>query len=335
MNVGGVLYLFQLPTLQIGRFLARNPIIQGGMAVRISGARLAAAVAREGGIGIIAGTGRSPRELEREIETARDMTGGHGILGLNILFAVSNFAQLVKTGMKAGIDLVFSGAGFSRDIFGWGREFKVPVVPIVSSARLATLAEKLGAAAVVVEGCEAGGHLGTDRPMLDILREVVQAVNLPVIGAGGILNGYDIYRALQLGARGVQIGTRFAASYESDAPNELKKAYLAAKPEDSILIHSPVGLPGRAIRNSFTERLETDDIHPGECTGCLKKCGQQFCIRRALENAQRGCLKDGLIFAGQRVAEISQILSVEEIFINLKREFAEACARLGPLPALE
>jgi len=325
--------LLQLPALQIGRFLARNPIIQGGMAVRISGARLAAAVAREGGIGVIAGTGRSPRELEQEIKTARAMTGGNGVLGLNILFAVSNFAQLMKTGMKAGIDLVFSGAGFSRDIFGWGREFSVPVIPIVSSARLAALAEKLGAAAVVVEGYEAGGHLGTDRPMLDILREVIPAVKLPVIGAGGILNGYDIYRTLRLGAQGVQMGTRFAASHESDAPEEFKKAYLAAGPEDSIIIHSPVGLPGRAIKSFFTDHLQTETIDGSYCTQCLKRCSRQFCIRTALENAQEGNLKEGLIFAGQRVAEISKILSVEEIFSNLRREFAATCMQMGPLTA--
>lgn len=330
---GGV-NLFQLPTLQIGRLLARYPIIQGGMAVRISEARLAGAVAREGGIGVIAGTIMTPGQLEQEIKKAREISGGRGLLGLNVLFAVSNFAQLVRAGMKAGIDLVFAGAGFSRDIFSWGREFNVPVVPIVSSGRLAALAEKLGAAAVVVEGCEAGGHLGTDRPMLDILPEVLQATHLPVIGAGGVLTGFDIYRVLMMGARGVQMGTRFAASLESGAADSFKKAYLEAGPGDSVLIHSPVGLPGRAIRNDFTEKLRTEgSIKANSCSKCLKRCDQVFCIRRALLNAKNGCLKEGLVFAGQRVAEIKDILSVEEIFSNLKQEFAEACKLMGtPAP---
>lgn len=328
---GGV-NLFQLPALQIGRLRVKYPIIQGGMAVRISEARLAGAVAREGGIGVIAGTIMSPEELEQEIRTARELSGGKGLLGLNVLFAVSNFAQIIKAGMKAGIDLVFSGAGFSRDIFSWGREYNVPVVPIVSSGRLAALAEKLGAAAVVVEGCEAGGHLGTDRPMLDILAEVLQATRLPVIGAGGILYGQDIYRVLQLGAQGVQMGTRFAASHESGAADSFKKAYLEARPEDCIIVHSPVGLPGRAIRTEFTEKLRTEGSYPVKgCDKCLKRCDHVFCIRRALLNAKAGCLKEGLVFAGQRVVEIKDILSVEEIFNNLKREFAEACRLMGPL----
>jgi len=323
--------LFRLPTLQIGRFRVKYPIIQGGMAVRISGARLAGAVAREGGIGVIAGTIMTPRELEREINTAREISGGKGLLGLNVLFAVSNFAQLIKTGMKVGIDLVFSGAGISRDIFAWGREYNVSVVPIVSSGRLAVLAEKLGAAAVVVEGYEAGGHLGTDRPMLDILPEVLRAVRLPVIGAGGVLNGHDIYRVLRMGAQGVQMGTRFAVSHESGAPDSFKKAYLEATPGDSILIHSPVGLPGRAVKNAFTEKLRIEGSYPvKKCNKCLKRCDQVFCIRQALLNAKNGYLKEGLVFAGQRVAEIKDILSVEEIFNNLKREFAEACRLMGP-----
>ncbi len=322
--------MLQMPALQIGRLRAEYPIIQGGMAVGISEARLAGAVAREGGIGVIAGTIMTPGQLEREIKTAREISGGKGLLGINVLFAVTNFAQLVRAGMKAGIDLVFSGAGFSRDIFAWGREFNVPVVPIVSSGRLAALAEKLGAAAVVVEGCEAGGHLGTDRPLLDILPEVLRATRLPVIGAGGVLNGYDIYRVLKMGARGVQMGTRFAASYESSADDNFKQAYLVAGPEDSILIHSPVGLPGRAIRTEFTEQLRQEgSIKASSCNKCLKRCDQVFCIRRALLNAKKGYLKEGLVFAGQRVAEIKEILSVEEIFNNLKKEFAEACRLMG------
>jgi len=306
------------------------------MAVRISGARLAGAVAREGGIGVIAGTCMTPRELEEEIDTARQLSEGKGVLGLNVLYAVSNFAQLIKTGMKAGIDVVFSGAGFSRDIFSWGREFNVPVVPIVSSGRLAVLAEKVGASAVVVEGYEAGGHLGTERSMLEILPEVLRAVKLPVIAAGGVLKGEDIYRVLRLGAQGVQMGTRFAASHESNAPESFKKAYIEANPEDSVIIHSTVGLPGRAIKNFFTERLRLEGSIPvEECTGCLKKCQKTFCISRALDNARLGNLKEGIIFAGQRVAEIKEILSVEEIFNNLKREFTETCERFGPLAVYE
>ncbi len=328
--------MFKLPTLQLGSLKVKYPIIQGGMAVRISEGRLAGTVASQGGIGVIAGTIMSPQELEQEIRIAHKLSAGKGLLGLNVLFAVSNFPQIIKAGMKAGIDLVFSGAGFSRDIFGWGREYNVPVIPIVSSGRLARLAERLGAVAVVAEGCEAGGHLGTDRPMLDVLAEVLQATKLPVIAAGGILNGEDIYRVLQMGARGVQMGTRFAASHEAGADDNFKKAYLEAKAEDCILVHSPVGLPGRAIKSGFTEKLQRDGKYPiKSCDKCLKRCNHVFCIRRALLNAKAGRLDEGIVFAGQRVVEIKEILSVEEIFNNLKREFAEACRLRGPLHILQ
>ena len=179
-----------LPQLNIAGMKARLPIIQGGMAVRVSTARLAAAVASEGGLGVIAGTGLSVQALQEEIRKARRLTAGH--IGVNILFAASQFAQLVKAAMKEKVDFIVSGAGFSRDIFAWSREMKVPVLSMASSARVAQLAEKLGAAAVIVEGKEAGGHLGTQRSLLSILQEVVAAVKIPVIAAGGIMNGRQL-----------------------------------------------------------------------------------------------------------------------------------------------
>ncbi|WP_366924694.1 nitronate monooxygenase [Metallumcola ferriviriculae] len=313
----------KIPHLTIGNITVPYPIIQGGMAVRISGGRLAGTVAKAGGVGVIAGTALTEAELLTEMEKAKNIANGTGAIGINVLFAVSNFADLIRTAMKNGIDMVFSGAGFSRDVFSWGREFNVPVVSIVSSGRLAKLAEKLGAAAVVVEGKEAGGHLGTDRPLKDILPEVVGQVKVPVIAAGGIITGKDIKWALDNGADGVQMGTRFAASEESDAPESFKQTYLDASKEDSILIESPVGLPGRALKTAFTERLDKGLIKPTVCNSCLKKCSNRFCLRLALEDAQKGLMQDGLIFAGEKVHTIKEILPVQKIFHNLISELRQ------------
>jgi nitronate monooxygenase len=314
----------KLPTLRIADLVARLPILQGGMAVRISTAPLAAAVANEGGIGIIAGTGMEPEELRDEIRKARGLSDG--IVGVNVLFAVNKFADLVRTAIAEKIDLVVSGAGFSRDMFGWGKESGTPIVPVVSSAKLAVLAEKLGAAAVVVEGKEAGGHLGTDRPMRDILPEVRSAVAIPVIGAGGVIDGYDIAETLRLGADGVQMGTRFAASFESNASEEFKRMYLAARPEDVVHVHSPVGLPGQGLRNAFFTSVESGTHVDGEpCQACLKRCSHSFCIMDALVNANRdGDPSKALVFCGECVDRIHDILSVPDIIRNLRREFALA-----------
>ncbi len=308
----------RLPELKINNLVARLPIIQGGMAVRISTAPLAAAVANEGGIGLIAGTGMSIQELKEEIKKARSLT--RGIIGVNVLFAAKQFAQLVMAAIEEKIDLVVSGAGFSRDIFGWGREAGTAIVPIVSSARLAALAERMGAAAVILEGGEAGGHLGTALSWKTVLPEVRQAVQIPVIAAGGIIDGKDVLDALQRGADGVQMGTRFAASEESGASPQLKSLYVAAGEEDLVVIDSPVGLPGRAIRNVFVNKLDEDMRESVRCSSCLKKCSKRFCILKALCNAQQGDLEHGLIFSGQQVARIKEILPVKEIFRRIIQE---------------
>lgn len=309
----------KIPELRIGDLVAKMPVIQGGMAVRISMAPLAAAVAEEGGIGIIAGSGLSVEELRAEIRKARKLT--KGIIGVNIMFAVREFAQLVHAAFDEKIDLLISGAGFSRDMFGWGKEKGIPIVPIVASAKLAKLSQKMGAAAVVVEGVEAGGHLGTDRSINDILPEIIEAVSIPVIGAGGVVNGHGVAEMLKMGADGVQMGTRFALSEESSAALAWKMAMLKATEADVVIIHSPVGLPGRGIRSPFTKALdEKVDLTPTECEGCLKQCEQNFCIMNRLIKAQQGDVQEGLIFSGAKIHEVNDILSVHQIFDDIKKE---------------
>ncbi len=312
-----------LPKLKIAHMLPRLPVIQGGMAVKVSTGRLAAAVANAGGIGTIAGTGLTDVELQDEIRTARSLSDGY--IGVNVLFAAKQFSELMLTALRAKVDFVISGAGFSRDMFQWGKEHRIPVLAIVSSARLAKLAEKLGAAAVVVEGKEAGGHLGTDRPIAAIVPEVAASVDIPVVAAGGITDGFDIARMLRLGAAGVQMATRFVASDECEAHLNFKKQYLAANAEDVTLIDSPVGLPGRAIRNHFTQTiagaLRSRIQH---CDGCLKHCSAKFCILDALRKAVGGDIQNGLVFSGEFVGRIKEILPVQEIMDRLAAQLEQA-----------
>jgi nitronate monooxygenase len=315
--------VLQMPSLTIGKKTARLPIIQGGMAVRISLAPLAAAVAEEGGVGIIAGSGLSPEELLSEVRTARAATSG--ILGVNIMVAVRIFKDLVAAAIAGGVDLIISGAGFSRDAFAWCRDAGVEFVPIVGSARVAKLSERFGGSAVVVEGYEAGGHLGTDRPMMDLLPEILEAVDIPVIGAGGVVTGSDIKEVLDAGAAGVQMGSRFAATVESSASAQFKQMYLDAGPDDIIITKSPVGLPGRAIRSPLTKRIAAGDYPKmPPCRSCLKHCGKEYCIIDALERSQRGDVEQGLVFAGTSAARVHDIPTVAELMKRLVGEWRAA-----------
>lgn len=312
----------RLPELRIGSLIAKVPVMQGGMAVRISTAPLAAAVASEGGIGLIAASGMTLDELRHEIRLARHLT--KGIIGINAMVAARQFANLVKTAIEEGIDLVVAGAGFSRDMFQMGKDSGTPIVPIVSSVKLAKISEMLGASAIVVEGKEAGGHLGTDQSMRDLLPDIKKAVNIPVIGAGGVINGRDVAEVIKLGADGVQMGTRFAASEESNAGPALKEFYLKSKPEDVVIIKSPVGLPGRAINNPFAAKtIEGTAPVLQTCDACLKHCAKNFCIIRALIRAQQGDVETGLVFTGEYIHKIKEILPVKEIFARLVKEAKE------------
>lgn len=311
----------KLPPLTIGKFTARIPLIQGGMSIRVSTSALAAPVAECGGIGVIGGSGIPKEELQDDIRTAKKATDG--IIAVNIMYAMKNFYELVMGSIEAGIDMIITGAGFSRDIFKIGKLHNTPIVMIVSSPTLAKLAEKLGASAVIVEAKEAGGHLGTDRPLREIfppIREVIKKI--PLIAAGGITNGYEMAEMMdKYGADGIQIASRFVLSKECPVSDAFKQAYLDAHKEDIVLTSSPVGLPGRAINTPFVKAMNAgEDFTAKKCPQlCLKKCDHHYCINERLMLAKEGNIKEGLVFSGENTYKMKDILSVAEIF----RQFTE------------
>jgi len=361
----------KIPKLRIGDLEANIPIVQGGMGVGISLSGLASAVANEGGIGIIATAGigmlepdfnrnfkeANKRALRREIQKAREMTAG--IIGMNIMVALSDYYDLLQIAVDEGADLVFLGAGLPLKIPktllpNRSRKTTVKVIPIVSSARATRLIFQYWGRkynhvpdAVVVEGPLAGGHLGFKKEQINnpdyalekILPEVISVIkpyeqyfnkSIPVIAAGGVYTGADIYKFIQLGARGVQMATRFVATHECDASIKFKEAYVKCKKEELIIIDSPVGLPGRAIQNRFLEEISSGIKRPFECPWeCLKTCdfkSAPYCICAALTNAKEGKLERGFAFAGANAFRIDTIISVRELIETLLIEYENAAS---------
>ncbi|MFC1517089.1 NAD(P)H-dependent flavin oxidoreductase [Candidatus Margulisiibacteriota bacterium] len=313
----------KLPELKIGKFTAKYPIIQGGMSVRISRAPLAAAVANAGGIGVIGGSGIDVNEIAEEVRQAKAMTKPGGVIGINIMFAITKFFELVHASIDAGVDMIFTGAGFSRDVFKIGKEKNVPIVSIVSSAKFGRLAEKLGAAAIVVEGAEAGGHLGTDRSIKDIFPEVREVVSkVPLIAAGGIMDGYEIAGFLkEYKADAVQMATRFVVAEECSASQEFKDMYLNAEKEQVMNVKSPVGMTGRALRNPFMNAVEQGKYPAVRCPyQCLKSCNRVYCIIEALINSQEGRVDKGLVFTGVWRLKGKKVQPTKEIMEELIKE---------------
>ena len=357
-----------MPPLCIGDLTAPLPIIQGGMSVGISLAGLASAVANEGGIGFIGTAGmallkRDPglshvdnenQALRTEIRKARRMTHGPGLLGVNIMVALSNFAELAATAIQEDIDFVFAGAGLPLGLPALATPgMHTKLVPIISSARAGWLIAKRWVSkygyvpdAFVVEGPQAGGHLGFKPEQIDdpacalenlvpevlaMAREMEQAYGkpIPVIAAGGIYTGADILSFLDMGAAGVQMATRFVTTFECDAGDAFKQAYLNARREDIVLIKSPVGLPGRAIRNTFIDDVNAGQKKPFTCPfHCIITCDWEkspYCIALALVNAQQGRLGHGFAFAGSNAYRATGLSSVKEVIEALKSEFDGAC----------
>jgi len=355
-----------IPKLQIGDLLADIPIVQGGMGVRVSLASLAAAVAEEGGVGTISSIGlgnfesaqheyeRISREaLQEEIRKARAMT--QGILAVNFMGVLSNVEDLLRTAVQEGIKIIVFGAGLPMRLPKIVDDPNVNLVPIVSSARGAELilrgwAKRFErtAGAIILEGPLAGGHLGftveqlehlEDYTLESLVPELVEVVKpfedrfgskIPIIAAGGIFAGGDIARMLSLGASGVQMATRFVCTVECNAAQEFKQTYLDAREEDIVIIKSPVGMPGRAVRNRFLEDLETVDRLDINCLyHCLTICKvaeAKFCIAQALLNAYRGDIDHGLVFCGQNAHRIDKIVTVKELIAELVGELETALA---------
>ncbi|WP_058484839.1 NAD(P)H-dependent flavin oxidoreductase [Defluviitalea phaphyphila] len=351
----------KLPSLKIGNLIADIPIIQGGMGIGISRAKLASAVANEGGIGIISGVqigfnepdfetnnkAANIRGLQKEIRKARKLSP-KGIIGVNLLTAMNNYKEMILTAVKEKIDLIICGAGLPVDLPELVENSASKIIPIVSSSKAATIITKLWDRrynripdALIVEGPKAGGHLGfslkelNKKPipnLADIVKEVLSAIKpfekkynkkIPVIAAGGIFDGYDIAKHIKIGASGVQMATRFVTTYECDAHDNYKKAYINASKDQIQIIKSPVGMPGRAIRNKLIETLEKTNKKISKCYNCLKPCDPSttpYCISEALIKALKGDTDNGLIFAGSNVYKLNKIISVKELINELVNE---------------
>ncbi|MFB0532823.1 MAG: NAD(P)H-dependent flavin oxidoreductase [Desulfatiglandales bacterium] len=353
-----------IPKLQFGSITADIPIVQGGMGVRVSLSSLASAVAKEGGIGTISSIGlgdieaskneyeRMSREaLEQEIRKAKSMTNGH--IAVNFMGVLSNVDDLITTAAREGIKIIVYGAGLPVKLPGLVEDSSVNLLPIVSSARVAELILRVWdkryertTDAIILEGPLAGGHLGFSEEQLyqpekysleNLLPEVLETVKayedkygkkIPVIAAGGIFNGKDIARMLSLGAAGVQMATRFVCTEECGVSQEFKQSYLDAKEEDIVIIKSPVGMPGRAIKNKFLKDLEIKGKLKIKCPyRCLSVCkvGEaKYCIALALVNSYFGDVDNGLIFCGQNAYRIDKIVTVKELISDLIAELEAA-----------
>lgn len=347
----------------IGEREIKLPIIQGGMGVGVSLSGLASAVANEGGIGVIscAGLGLIYRKnssnylknsiwgLKEEMRKVREKT--KGVVGLNIMVALSNFADMVRTGIEEKADIIFAGAGLPLDLPSYlTPDSKTLLAPIVSSARAAKLiCEKWSTNynylpdMIVVEGPKAGGHLGFKREQIEddnhsleqLIPEVVKIAlqyndkkKIPVIAAGGITSGEDVLRFIKLGATAVQMGSIFVPTYECDAAQEFKQVYVDSMEKDVVIIQSPVGMPGRAFNGEFIRKVNEGKEIPKACPfHCIKTCDytkSPYCIIRALYSAAQGNMKKGYAFAGANAYLTQKISSVREVVTKLKEEFAVA-----------
>ena len=345
--------------LKIGDLVAKIPIIQGGMGVGVSLSNLAGNVAKHGAIGVISAA--HPGYLEEDFETntlsanIRGLTkhikkakeiSSNGIIGVNVMVAMNNYIEHVKTAIEAGADLIISGAGLPLNLPDITKGSSIKIAPIVSSSKAARIILTYWkkhfnktADAVIVEGPLAGGHLGFKKDKIDeetnsfdknvqsVIEEVKNFENefnktIPVVVAGGVFTHEDMMKYLNIGAGGVQVATPFVATHECDAHINFKNAFVNCKKEDIELTISPVGMPGRAIKNKLTETLKTQKVKITKCYNCLIPCNPTstpYCISSALIKAVKGDVENGLVFCGANAYRINKLSSVKEILNKLMK----------------
>jgi NAD(P)H-dependent flavin oxidoreductase YrpB (nitropropane dioxygenase family) len=350
----------KLPSLKIGRLDINPPFILGGMGVRITNHVLAAAVANLGMAGTIASVGLCDRKTKREqyasasnaalikeIRAARELT--KGVIGVNIMVALTNYEELAKTAAKENVDYIISGAGLPLDLPELTKGSNTALIPIVSSVRAADIILKKWRKkydrlpdAFIVEGALAGGHLGYNLKeidgwnkdsLADICKEIIllckeiekeTGQHIPVIAAGGLYDGADIAKMLKIGVEGVQLATRFIATIECSIPDKIKQALIKSRKDDIVVINSPVGLPGRVLKNKFVERILRGEKMKFDCPyHCLKTCTPEtapFCIAEALVNAYEGDFDNGIIMPGSNAYKIKKIVPVKELVDTLVNE---------------
>lgn len=342
--------------LKIGNLIAKLPIIQGGMGVGVSLSNLAGNVAKHGAIGVISAAHPGYLEKDFEINTLQanvralknhikkaKQISNNGIIGVNIMVAMKNYKELVQASIEGGADLIISGAGLPLKLPQYTQNSKIKILPIVSSSKATKLIlsywkkhyNKI-ADGIIIEGPEAGGHLGFKannikndinefeinvNNILETIKELEKVYNqkIPVIVAGGIFDSYDIKKYIKLGANGVQIGSRFVATFECDVNTKFKEAYLNCNKNDIKIVKSPVGMPGRAINNKFLNKINYNN-NVTKCYNCLVPCNPSttpYCISEALINAARGDIDNGLIFCGSNAYKINKIISVKELLDEL------------------
>ncbi|OWZ83782.1 NAD(P)H-dependent flavin oxidoreductase [Natranaerobius trueperi] len=348
-----------LSKLKIADLEAKLPIVQGAMGVGISLSNLASTVANAGAVGMIAGVQigysepdfeENPKEaniraLKKHIRKAKSLSP-EGVIGVNLLTAINNYADMVRASVEEKVDLIVSGAGFPKNLPDLVKGSDTKIAPIVSSGKGAQLISKIWDRRynrvpdmVIIEGPEAGGHLGftvedlKNPPSLEnLVPETIENLapfeekynkKIPVVAAGGIYNGKDIKKYLELGASGVQMATRFVTTKECDASEEFKKTYVNSAKEDIQLVKSPVGMPGRAINNQFINKLKEEDIPINKCYNCLRPCdpsSSSYCISDALVNSCIGDVDNGLIFCGTNAYRAEKITTVKDVINELVAE---------------
>lgn len=343
--------------IKIGNKTVKYPIIQGGMGVGVSLGNLSGSVAKEGAMGTISTVGIGYRErdfykkpleanirgLKKELKRAREISEGNGLIGINIMVAVNDYDELVKAAVEEKIDYIISGAGLPLKLPELVGDENILLAPIVSSLKALKIINRYWEKRynrlpdfIVLEGSEAGGHLGFKRKDLkegknlqELTKEVLEYLGklnkeIPLFVAGSTYDGYDLKKYRKLGAAGIQIGTRFIATYESDVAKEFKELIVKSKKEDLIIIESPVGMPARAVNNKFLQRVAKERVPSSRCINCLKTCNPkttQYCISEALINSAKGDVENGLVFAGSNIDRITQITSVKELIDSIIREY--------------